>query len=69
MMHEFTNGILGLLGIFQCQVNRVLKFAGKVEIRGLDTFSIGKSRGSRYCITYGNTLKLSGIRRSYKVYK
>ena len=61
-------GDLGLLGIFQCQVNRVLKFAGTVEIRGLGTFSICKSRRSRHRFSYGGTLKLSGIRCLCKVW-
>lgn len=62
-------GDFGLLDICQCQVNGIWEFAGTVTIRGFDTFSICKSSGSKYRISYGSTLKLSGRRRSHGVYK
>ena len=38
--------------------NGVLKFAGKVKIRGFDTFSRHNSREGRNHVSYDSTLKL-----------
>ena len=69
MKHVFTEGILACWAFVNDKFNGVLKFAGTVKIRGLDTASTCKSRGSRCRISYGSTLKLSGRRRSNGVHK
>jgi hypothetical protein len=40
----------------------VLKFAGTVKIRGVDTFSGCKSREVEYRVSYGSTLNYALIR-------
>ena len=46
----------------------VLRSAGTVKFRGLDTFSKCKSREGGYRVSYGNKLKLSGRRCLFEVY-
>jgi hypothetical protein len=50
------------------KLNGILKFARTVKIRGFDTFFFFLSRGGRYRVSYGRTLKMSSRTRRYGVY-
>ena len=60
-------GILVCHTLVSVKFNWGLKLAGRVKIRGFDTFSRRISRGGGYSVSYGRTLKLSGRRRSFGV--
>jgi len=69
MFHVFTEGISVRLISVDVKFNGLLKYAGTVSIRVVETFLRFKSREGGYLISRrSSTLNFSGRRRSYGVY-
>jgi hypothetical protein len=67
MLRVSTKGILVCYTFVSVQFNGILKFPWTVKIREFESFSKFKSRGGRYRVKYGSTLKSPGRRLSYGV--